>query len=125
MFPHSRVIASVPCSAPPVGARGAGSELRLLEGALSSLAEAGDALQAGQAVQACDGLASALHCVTRFRANLDAWMERSRAAQLEDLCDYMLRQLAAARRQHEVAPVLEVTHLLHEMRAAWVTLRHV
>ena len=41
------------------------------------------------------------------------------AANLDDLCEYMSRQLAAASLENRVATLDEVSHLLREVRTTW------
>jgi flagellar secretion chaperone FliS len=100
-------------------------DLRPLDAALASLESAADCMQGGADTHAQWQLGRALGCVAEFRAGLDLCAGGPPAAHLDDLCEYVLRQLSAARRQNRMDPVMEVSHLLHEVRAAWVTLSHV
>jgi flagellar protein FliS len=100
-------------------------DLRLLDATLARLESAADCMQHGADTTAAGQLARALSCVAEFRASLDLYAGGPLAAHLDDLCEYVQRQLSAAGRQNRLAPVMEVSHLLHEVRAAWVTLTHV
>jgi flagellar protein FliS len=58
--------------------------------------------------------------VGELRSSLDLHQGGPFAANLDDLCEYMSRQLAAANLHNRVATLDEVAHLLREVRTAWV-----
>lgn len=64
-------------------------------------------------------LSSAVRIVGELRSTLDVRAGGPYAANLDDLCDYMSRQLLAASLQNRVATLDEVAGLLREVRSAW------
>jgi flagellar protein FliS len=64
-------------------------------------------------------LSAAVQIVGELRSTLDVRAGGPYAANLDDLCDYMSRQLVAANLQNRVATLDEVADLLRQVRAAW------
>jgi len=64
-------------------------------------------------------LSAAVQIVGELRSTLDVRAGGPFAANLDDLCDYMARQLVAANLQNRVAALDEVADLLREVRTAW------
>ena len=64
-------------------------------------------------------LRAAVQIVGELRSTLDVRAGGPYAANLDDLCDYMSRQLVAANLQNRVAALDEVADLLRQVRAAW------
>jgi flagellar protein FliS len=64
-------------------------------------------------------LDTAVRIVGELRSTLDMRAGGPYAANLDDLCDYMSRQLMAASLQNRVATLDEVAGLLREVRSAW------
>ena len=64
-------------------------------------------------------LKAAVQIVGELRSTLNARAGGPYAANLDDLCDYMSRQLVAANLQNRVATLDEVADLLREIRIAW------
>jgi flagellar protein FliS len=64
-------------------------------------------------------LNAAVQLVGELRSTLDMRAGGPYAANLDDLCDYMSRQLVAANLQNRVANLDEVAGLLREVRTAW------
>jgi flagellar secretion chaperone FliS len=64
-------------------------------------------------------LNAAVRIVGELRSTLDVRAGGPYAANLDDLCDYMSRQLRAASLQNRVATLDEVAGLLREVRTAW------
>jgi flagellar protein FliS len=64
-------------------------------------------------------LNAAVQIVGELRSTLDMRAGGPYAANLDDLCDYMSRQLVAANLQNRVANLDEVAGLLREVRTAW------
>jgi flagellar secretion chaperone FliS len=64
-------------------------------------------------------LNAAVQIVGELRSTLDVRGGGPYAANLDDLCDYMSRQLVAANSQNGVATLDEVAALLREVRTAW------
>lgn len=102
-----------------------GVDLGLLATALDFLAVAEECLECGEDRQAAAHIAAAIATIGEFRAQLDLHIANPITAHLDDLCEYVTRLLGVARRQCRMEPLLEVYGLLHEVRAAWVTLSHV
>ena len=105
------------------GAAASGPDLVLIDAALAQVTRAQDCLEDDRGELADTLLSGAIRKVSEFRRGLHC--ADPIAANLDDLCDYVSRRLLAASRQNEVAPVVEVSHLLHEVRSAWVTLTYV
>ena len=64
-------------------------------------------------------LNTAVQIVGELRSTLDIRAGGPYAANLDDLCDYMSRQLVVANLQNRVATLDEVAGLLREIRTAW------
>ena len=64
-------------------------------------------------------LTAAVQIVGELRSTLDVRAGGPLAVNLDDLCDYMSRQLVAANLQNRVATLDEVADLLREVRTAW------
>ncbi|MDB6104250.1 MAG: flagellin-specific chaperone [Gammaproteobacteria bacterium] len=64
-------------------------------------------------------LNAAVQIVGELRSTLDVRAGGPYAANLDDLCDYMSRQLVAANLQNRVTNLDEVAGLLREVRTAW------
>lgn len=118
-----------PCGRSAAAVRGApdvaacSPDLVLIDAALAQVSRAQSCLEDDCGELAGTLLSNAIGKVCEFRRGLHC--ADPLAANLDDLCDYMSRRLLAASRHNEVAPVAEVSHLLHEVRSAWVTLTYV
>jgi flagellar protein FliS len=64
-------------------------------------------------------LSAAVQIVGELRSTLDVRAGGPYAANLDDLCDYMSRQLVVANLQNQVATLDEVADLLRQARNAW------
>ena len=102
-----------------------GLDLAQIEAALARAIRARDYLRDGHGATAGRLLRAALQDIAEFRGTLDLEAGGPLTANLDDLCGYIARRLMAAILQGEAGPVNEVTHLMHEVRAAWVTLAYV
>lgn len=88
------------------------------------------ALQHISAARSCTGAAdsrerhhylhAAMQLVDELRSSLDVHTGGPFAVNLDDLCDYMSRQLVAANAQNRPATLDEVSDLLREARTAWM-----
>jgi flagellar protein FliS len=77
--------------------------------------------QARFAVEKSDLLAGAVQIVGELRSTLNVRDGGPFAANLDDLCEYMSRQLVAARLHNRSATLDEVADLLREIRKnAWM-----
>jgi flagellar secretion chaperone FliS len=94
----------------------------LIHGALERIACARGRLEQRQWAEKSLLLRSAVVIIGELRANLDLRAGGAVAANLDDLYDYMCRQLRAANLQNRIATLDEVSHLLCAIREAWVVL---
>lgn len=91
-------------------------DLMLMDTALERIAQARRRMDDEDSREMHHLLNSAVQIVGELRSSLDVREGGPFAANLDDLCEYMSRQLVAAR----VATLDEVSHLLREVRTAWV-----
>jgi flagellar protein FliS len=70
-------------------------------------------------------LVAAVRIVGELRSSLDVHGGGPYAVNLDDLCDYISRQLVAANVHNQVATLDEVAHLLREVRTAWMKVPYV
>jgi len=99
--------------------------LMLMDGALERLAQATKALTRGVALEKNrknDLIHSSVSIIDELRASLDLVGGGTIAAHLDDLYDYMTRQLIRANLQDRPEILEEVAHLLAEIRTAWIAL---
>jgi len=96
--------------------------LMLMDGALERIAQAHGRLQHHELAEKNRLLHAAVSIIDELRSSLDLRMGGVIAANLDDLYDYMARQLIAANLQNKPEILDEVAHLLREIRSAWVLL---
>jgi flagellar protein FliS len=65
---------------------------------------------------------AAIAILDELRAGLDLEGGGTLATHLDDLYDYMTRQLVTANLQQRPESIAEIAHLLNEIRAAWIAL---
>ena len=94
----------------------------LMDGALERIARARGCIENGALQEKNDLLASAVAIIDELRVSLDLKAGGPIAANLEDLYDYMCRQLVKANLSNRVETLDEVAHLLGEIRSAWIAL---
>ena len=94
----------------------------LMDGALERIAQARGCMQHGATGDKNGLLSSAVAIVDELRCSLDLKAGGTIAANLEDLYDYICRQLVKANASNRVGILDEVTQLLNEIRLAWITL---
>ena len=94
----------------------------LMDGALERIATARERLEHRQLAEKSRLLRCAVVIIGELRANLDLRAGGAIAANLDDLYDYMSRQLRAANLQNRIATLDEVSHLLCAIRSAWVAM---
>ena len=94
----------------------------LMDGALERIAHARGHLEHGQFAEKNRLLHAAVTIIGELRASLDLRGGGAIAANLDDLYDYMCRQLIAANLQNRIATLDEVSHLLGMMRSAWIAM---
>lgn len=94
----------------------------LMDGALERLARARGCMENGANGEKNQLLSSAVAIIDELRASLDLKNGGPIAANLDDLYDYMCRQLIKANLGNRPETVDEVMHLLNEIRSAWLAL---
>ncbi len=92
----------------------------LVEAALERIALARRRLTDGRDAESGSLLQAAGKLVAQLRRDLDLSGGDSYAANLDDVCDYVSRQLRTANEQARVAALDEMSYLLREIRTAWV-----
>ena len=99
--------------------------LMLMDGALERLAQAQACIRHAVGVEnnrQNDLLQAAIAILDELRTGLDLDGGGTTAVHLDDLYDYMTRQLLKANLQQRPEIVDEIAHLLKEIRAAWIAL---
>jgi flagellar secretion chaperone FliS len=99
--------------------------LMLMDGALERLAQARACIRHAVGVEnnrQSDLLQAAISILDELRAGLDLQVGDTIAVHLDDLYDYMSRQLIKATLQQRPEIIDEVAHLLKEICAAWIAL---
>jgi flagellar protein FliS len=94
----------------------------LMDGALERIAKARGCMQHGMSGEKNNLLSAAVAIVDELRCSLDLKTGGTIAANLDDLYDYLCRQLVKANLSNRPETLDEVTHLLNEIRSAWITL---
>ena len=94
----------------------------LMDGALDRIAQARGCMEHGAAGDKNKLLSSATAILDELRFSLDLKAGGTIAANLDDLYDYLCRQLVKANLTNRTAILDEVTQLLNEIRSAWITL---
>jgi flagellar protein FliS len=93
--------------------------LVLMDNALRRIDQARHWIDGEDSLEKHHLLSAAVQIVGELRSNLDVRAGGPYAANLDDLYDYMSRQLVAANLQNRVATLDEVAGLLREVRTAW------
>jgi flagellar protein FliS len=94
-------------------------DLMLMDTALERIAQARHWMADEDSLEKHHLLSAAVQIVGALRSTLDVRAGGPLAVNLDDLCDYMSRQLVAANLQNRVAALDEVADLLREVRTAW------
>jgi flagellar protein FliS len=94
----------------------------LMDGALERIARARGCIENHALQEKNDLLASAVAIVDELRVSLDLKAGGPIAANLDDLYDYLCRQLMKANLTNRIETLDEVAHLLGEIRSAWLAL---
>ena len=109
--PRSALVAVVPYSL----------DLMLMDSALESIAQARRRMDDEHSRETRQLLSTAVQIVGELRSSLDVHEGGPFAANLDDLCEYMSRQLVAANVDNQVATLDQVADLLREIRKnAWM-----
>jgi flagellar secretion chaperone FliS len=99
-----------------------GLVLMLMDGALERISRARGCIENGATAEKNELLSAAVAIVDELRVSLDLKAGGPIAANLDDLYDYMCRQLMKANLTNRIETLDEVSHLLAEIRAAWIAL---
>jgi len=94
----------------------------LMDGALERLAQARGCIANNAVADKNQLISAAIAIIDELRASLDMKAGGPIAANLDDLYDSMCRQLVKANLTNRVEIIDEVTHLLGEIRSAWIAL---
>jgi flagellar protein FliS len=94
----------------------------LMDGALERIARAKGCMQNGAMPDKNQMISAAVSIIDELRCSLDLANGGPLAANLDDLYDYMCRQLIKANLNNRAATLDEVANLLGEIRSAWIAL---
>ncbi len=94
----------------------------LMDGALERIARARGCIEHGAMADKNQLISTATAIVDELRCSLDLANGGPIAANLDDLYDYMCRQLVKANLTNRVETLDEVAQLLGEIRSAWIAL---
>jgi flagellar protein FliS len=96
--------------------------LMLMDGVLERLAKAKGCMQNNAVADKNKLISTAIAIIDELRVSLDLKAGGAIAANLDDLYDYMTRQLVKANLNNRIEILDEVSHLLGEIRSAWIAL---
>jgi len=99
-----------------------GLVVMLMDGALERIAKARGCISNGARGEKAQLIHSAVNIVAELRGSLDLGAGGTIAANLDDLYEYMCRQLMKANASDRIETLDEVSHLLREIRSAWISL---
>jgi flagellar protein FliS len=99
-----------------------GLVVMLMDGALERIAKARGCIRNGARGEKAQFIQAAVRIVDELRCSLDLGAGGPIAANLDDLYDYMSRQLIKANASDRIETLDEVSHLLGEIRSAWIAL---
>ena len=102
-----------------------GLDLLLIDSVLEHIALARPWMDHEESREKDHLLTAAVQIVGELRSSLDFYASRPHAANLDDLCDYITRQLVAANVQNRASTLDEVADLLREVRTAWMMVPYV
>jgi flagellar secretion chaperone FliS len=94
----------------------------LMDGALERIAQARGCIENGATGNKNGLLSAAIAIIDELRCSLDLKAGGTIAANLDDLYDYLCRQLVKANLNNRTGILDEVTQLLNEIRSAWISL---
>src|SRR5262245_3714470 len=94
----------------------------LMDGALERLAQARGCIKNGALTDKNHLISTAVAIIDELRCSLDLANGGPIAANLDDLYDYMCRQLVKANLSNRIETLDEVSQLLGEIRSAWIAL---
>lgn len=91
----------------------------LLDGAVAKIHAARGYMERGETVRKCEHIDWSLAIIEGLKSSLDLNAGGEIAQNLDALYEYMMRQLALANLNNEVAKLEEVSRLLNDIRAGW------
>ena len=94
----------------------------LMDGAMERLAQARGCMANNAIADKNQLISAAIAIIDELRVSLDLKNGGAIAANLDDLYDYMCRQLVKANLNNRVEILDEVSHLLGEIRSAWLAM---
>ncbi len=94
----------------------------LMDAAAERMATARGCIERGERVRQASLLHSCVKIVGELRGSLNMSEGGSLAQNLSDLYEYMIRQLMLANAKSDASCVIEVAHLLDEVRSAWIAI---
>jgi flagellar protein FliS len=95
----------------------------LLEGAMSRITLARSYILSNRIADKCERISQAIRIVEGLRLGLDREKGQAIAANLEQLYDYISRQLLIANVNNDETILAEVNGLLQQIHAGWVAVR--
>ncbi len=119
MAPLVQLYPSSSPSAAPATVLLLGLDLLLIDSVLEHIAAARSGMAGADSSEKRHLLAAAGQIVGELRSSLDVREGGPFAAHLDDLCDYVARQLAAANQENRLETLDQVADLLREMRCVW------
>ena len=96
--------------------------LMLMDGAMERLAKAKGCMLNGAVADKNQLISTSIAIIDELRVSLDLKAGGPIASNLDDLYDYMCRQLVRANLENRIETIDEVSHLLGEIRSAWIAL---
>lgn len=94
----------------------------LLDGAIERIRAAQACIKRGEMGEKAQLIQRAVAIIGELHASLDMSAGGQVAANLSELYDYMNRRLLKATLENDIEMMDEVSHLLHEIRGAWVSI---
>lgn len=94
----------------------------LLDGAIERIRAAQACIKRGEMGEKAQLIQRAVAIIGELHASLDMSAGGQIAANLSELYDYMNRRLLKATLENDIEMMDEVSHLLHEIRGAWVSI---
>ncbi len=91
----------------------------LMEGGLSRIAQARGAMNRGQLGLKGELISKAIAIVGGLREGLNHQQGGEVSSNLDRLYEYMVSRLLDANRNNDEAPLLEVAHLLRDVKESW------
>ncbi len=96
--------------------------LMLMDAAMDRMAIARGCIDRGDIMRKANVLHNCVTIIAELRNSLNLTEGGELAQNLDDLYDYMIRQLMLANSRNDAGLVLEVSRLLDEIRSAWTAI---